>query len=186
MTLVRSLLAAGFLSIGATAMAAAQTTAPAPQARAQHQHAKGEHGKDGKAQRGMMGARAGKALFKGIQLSDAEKASVKSVREKYAPQMKALREQAKPQMQAAREARQRGDTAALKQMWAKSAAQREQTKKLLEAERADYRAALTPENRAKFDANVQQLEQRLAKRADKAKDGWKNRAHRDGSAKPTR
>jgi Spy/CpxP family protein refolding chaperone len=136
-----------------------------------------------------MGARAGKALFKGIQLSDAEKASLKSVREKYAPQMKALREQAKPQLQAAREARQKGDTAALKQLWANSSAQREQTKQLMNAERTDLRAALTPDNRAKFDANVQQLEQRLSKRADKARDGWKKGAHRDGAGrltKPTR
>jgi cytochrome c556 len=107
-------------------------------------------------------------LFKGITLSDAEKGNVKNVQAKYAPQMKALREQFKPQMQAAREARQRGDTAALKTMWQNSAAQREQTKKLLQAERTDLRGALAPENQVKFDANIKQLDQHLAQRAGKA------------------
>jgi cytochrome c556 len=106
-------------------------------------------------------------LFKGITLSDAEKANVKNAQAKYAPQMKALREQFKPQMQAAREARQRGDTAALKTIWQNSAAQREQTKKLVDAERNDLRAALTPENQVKFDANVKQLQQRFAQHAGK-------------------
>ena len=106
-------------------------------------------------------------LFKGITLSDAEKANIKTVHQKYVAQMKSLREQFKPQMDAARQARQRGDTAALKAMWEQSAAQREQAKKLLVAERNDLRAALTPENQVKFDANVKQLEQRVAQRGQR-------------------
>jgi cytochrome c556 len=106
----------------------------------------------------------GRQLFKGITLSDAEKANIKSVQTKYGSQMKALREQFKPQMQAARDARQRGDTAALRELWQKSAGQREQTKQLMLAERNDLRAALTPANQTTFDANVAALDKRIAAR----------------------
>jgi len=159
MTHIRSAIAAAMLVVGGAAVAAAQQTTPTTPQRAHGQHMRQGFGP------GMRGR-----LFKGITLSDAEKSNLKNVQAKYAPQMKALREQFKPQMQAARAARQRGDTAALKAMWKNSAAQREQTKKLLEAERNDLRAALTPENQVKFDANVKQFEQRVAQRAEK---GWK-------------
>ena len=116
--------------------------------------------------RGAFGERGlDKQLFKGITLSDVEKANVKSVRSQYAAQTKALREQFKPQMQAARDARQRGDSAALKDLWQRSADQREQAKQLLVAERNDLRAALTPANRVKFDANVAAFEKRVASHA---------------------
>ena len=52
-------------------------------------------------------------LLRGITLSDAEKANLKSVDAQHAAQMKALRKQDKPQMEAMRAARQRGDTAAV-------------------------------------------------------------------------
>lgn len=109
----------------------------------------------------------GGQLLKGITLSDAEKGNVKAVQSKYASQMKALREQFKPQMQATRDARQRGDTAALRELWQKSAGEREQTKQLMLAERADLRAALTPANQTTFDANVAALDKRVAARGAK-------------------
>ena len=164
MTHFRSALAAGLLVVGGAVVATAQQTPPAA-------HGHGRHGQ--MAQRadstrrgpGMRNVRG--QLFKGITLSDAEKANIKTVHQKYAAQMKSLREQFKPQMDAARQARQRGDTAALKATWEQSAAQREQAKKLLVAERNDLRAALTPENQVKFDANVKQLEQRVAQRGQR-------------------
>lgn len=158
MTHIRSALVAALVTLGGAAIAGAQAPAQAP-AQGTHQHARGQR---------KFGRQLGKQLFKGIQLSDAEKANVKAVREKYAPQMKALRAQFKPQMQQARQARQRGDTAALKSMWSQTSAQRDQMKKLLESERNDIRNALAPEHRAQFDANVTRTEQRVAKRASKA------------------
>ena len=160
MTLFRSTLMAALVSLGGAAVVAAQ--APAQAQGQQHAREKGARG-----QRGEFGKNINRQLFKGITLSATEKSNIKAVNEKYAPQMKALREQSKPQMQQAREARQRGDTAALKNLWNASAPQREQAKKLLEAERNDLRNALEPQNRNKFDANVTQLEQRVAKRATK-------------------
>jgi Spy/CpxP family protein refolding chaperone len=89
------------------------------------------------------GRRRGGALLKGISLSAAEKANLKGVHQKYAAQMKALR--AQPQ----------------------SDARREQMKQLMTAERNDTLGALAPENRAKFDANITQMEQRMAQRKSK-------------------
>jgi Spy/CpxP family protein refolding chaperone len=166
MTHIRTAFAAAMLVVGSAAIAAAQQTPPASTPRAHGQRMRQGFGPEMRGQ-----------LFKGITLSDAEKANVKDVQAKYAPQMKALREQFKPQMQAAREARQRGDTAALKTIWQNSAGQREQTRKLLDAERNDLRAALTPQNQVKFDANVKQLQQHVAKHAGKA---WKKGARATG------
>lgn len=173
MNQIRSTIIAGVLALGTAAFAGAQSAQPAPQARA-HVRAQGAQ----RAQRAGRGhprfaRQVQRQLFKGIKLSDAEKANVKAVREKYAAQNKALREQLKPQIQAAREARQKGDTAALKALWGKNGAAREQTRKLLESERNDLRAALTPANQATFDANLQRVEQRVAKRAARVKNNMK-------------
>jgi cytochrome c556 len=154
---IRYALAGALLLAGSATLASAQQTATPPQAR---------HGMRAAGGRGMMGpGRLGGQLFKGITLSDAEKANIKNVQAKFAAQNKALREQFKPQMQAARDARQRGDTAALNKIWQQSAGQREQTKQLLLAERSELRSALTSTNQAAFDANVAALEKRMAKHA---------------------
>jgi LTXXQ motif family protein len=161
---IRTTIATIALVVGGAVVAAAQQPA-------QTQAPRAHRGQDSTWQRG--GRRgfgpgaAQKALFKGITLSDAEKTNIKNVHAKYEAQTKALREQFKPQMKAAREARQRGDTAALKNMRSQMVAQREQTKKLLEAERTDLRGALAPEHRAQFDANAKQIEQRVAQRANR-------------------
>ena len=151
---IRYALAGAMLLLGSATLASAQ----------QPTHPQGAKGRHARAAHGMMGAGGTRGLFKGITLSDAEKANLKAVREKYATQQKALREQFKPQMQAAREARQKGDTAALRDLWQKSAGQREQAKQLMLAERNDLRSALTPANQATFDTNVAALQKRLAAR----------------------
>jgi len=151
---IRYALAGAMLLLGSATLASAQ----------QPTHPQGAKGRHARAAHGMMGAGGARGLFKGITLSDAEKANLKAVREKYATQQKALREQFKPQMQAAREARQKGDTAALRDLWQKSAGQREQAKQLMLAERNDLRSALTPANQATFDTNVAALQKRIAAR----------------------
>lgn len=123
-----------------------------------------------------------RGLFRGIKLTDAEKASVKSIRAKYQPQFKALFDAARPEFQAARAARQRGDTAAAKAAFEKTKDQREQARKLMEQARQEVRAALTPEHQKQFDANVAQLRERLAKHRDDD-GGWQGRrGHRNGDA----
>lgn len=175
---IRSTLAAAALVFGGAVVATAQQPTPAP-AQGAHQQGAGRAARIHKGQ--FRPAAIRHQLFKGIALSDAEKANVKNVRAKYATQMKAVREQLKPQIQAAREARQRGDTAALEAMWQKSADEREQIKTLLASEKNDLRAALTPANQAKFDANVKQLEQRVAKRAAR---GWAKGSRAPAAQKP--
>ena len=104
-------------------------------------------------------------MLRGITLSDAEKAKLKSVDAQHAAQMKALREQDKPQMEAMRAARQRGDTAAVRALWEKSKGQRDQMQQLMQSQRNDVRAALSAENQAKFDANVAEFQKHAANRA---------------------
>lgn len=153
MTNIRFALATALLTFGGATIAFAQQ----PAQRAHGQHATGANG-----------PRALHAqLLKGITLSSGEKANVKNVESKYAAQMKALREQSKPQLETARAARQRGDTAALKALRQNSMAQRQQTRKLLEAERGDLRAALSPENQAKFDANASAVRGRMGQRVSR-------------------
>lgn len=175
---IRSMLAAAALVSGGAVVAAAQQPTPAP-ARGAHQPRGGHAARNPRGQ--FRPAAIRHQLFKGITLSDAEKTNVKNVQAKYASQMKSVREQLKPQVKAAREARQRGDTAALKAMWQKSGAEREQIKTLLESEKNDLRAALTPANQVKFDANVKQLEQRVAKRATRE---WKKGDRATAAQKP--
>ena len=148
------------LLVGTAAIASAQSAQTPPQTGKARQ-ALGQRG------RGLGVRNLRRGLFRGIQLSDAERTRLKAVREKYQPQFKSLRESLKPSGQAARAARQRGDTAAVRAEWQKTASQREEAQKLAEQVRAEYRNALTPENQAKFDANATQLKTRLATRADR-------------------
>src|SRR5262245_147188 len=162
---------AALLTLGAATRPTAKQTQPStPQA----------HGARGKMGPGPgRSMRAGGALLRGITLSDAEKANLKAVREKYAPQMKTLREQFKPQREAMRAARQRGDTTAVRALWEKNgAAERDAFKKIGDAQRNDLRAALSAENRTKFDANAAELQKRMAKRAGK------HGGHRPGAKSP--
>jgi hypothetical protein len=73
----------------------------------------------------------------GIQLTDAEKTSIKTLNEKHRDEMKAFRDAQKGQ--------------------APSAETRQQMQQLMERQRAELRAALTAEHQAQFDANIAKL-----------------------------
>ena len=117
------------------------------------------------------GARAERGLFRGIKLSDAEKAKLKDIHAKYAAQAKTLREQMKPAMQEARAARQKGDTAAAKAVWARNKGSMDKLAELRKSEQAEIRSALTPENQKLYDANVQQMAKRRDQMKANRKDG---------------
>jgi Spy/CpxP family protein refolding chaperone len=117
------------------------------------------------------GARVERGLFRGIKLSDAEKAKLKDINSKYATQAKALREQMKPAVQEARAARQKGDTAAARAAFAKNKPTFDKLAQLRRSEQAEVRAALTPENQKLFDANVQQMAKRRDEMKANRKDG---------------
>ena len=155
MRIVRSSLFA-VLVLGSAGVVHAQATQPGTSSR--REAMKAGRG-NGHGERG---------LLRGIQLSDAEKTSLKAVHEKYATQFKSLRESFKPQRDELRAARQRGDTAAVKAIWAKSSAQRDQMRALQTQERNDVRGALTAEHQQQFDKNLAQLEQKREQRVGKA------------------
>jgi len=87
-----------------------------------------------------------------LNLTEAQKAQVKAIHEKYRPQMKALHERAKPFAQAARDARQRGDTAAVRANRAQMEQVMASGKTLRDQVHAEIKAVLTPEQRAKVEA----------------------------------
>jgi len=154
------------------------------QAPAQQGTRQGRH----EMQRGMRaGARVERGLFRGIKLSDAEKAKIKDINGKYATQAKALREQMKPAMQEARAARQKGDTAAARAAFAKNKPTFDKLAQLRKSEQSEVRSALTPENQKLYDANVQQMAKRRDEMKANRKDGKGGRrggfgAQRSGQA----
>jgi Spy/CpxP family protein refolding chaperone len=134
------------LTVGS--IARAQTSAPAtPQAR-QQRGARFESGRG--------------RLFRGIKLSDAERARVKEIREKYRTESQSLRESLRPAMQDVRAARQKHDSVAVKAAWDRTAGDRQKLQALMQRERTEIRTALTAEHQTQFDANVKQLDQRRA------------------------
>ena len=87
-----------------------------------------------------------------LNLTDAQKAQIKAIRQKYQPQNQALRAQAKPFFDAARDARQKGDSAAFRSNMDKARQVMQGGQSVRAQETAEIRAILTPDQRAKFDA----------------------------------
>ena len=145
---------AAILSVGTLAQAQSTTTQP-------------EHQRRG-MDRGDRGGQ-GRGLLRGITLNDAEKTGVKAVHTKYTAEAKSLREAMRPAMQEMRAARQKRDSAAVKAALEKSASDRQKLQALMQRQRAEIRAALTPENQKVFDANAKQLEQRRAQWNERGK-----------------
>ena len=161
----------GVASLVSTA-SLAQAQASAPGARTER-HDAGRAIEAGQGRRG---------LFRGITMNDAEKAHVKQNHPKYSAEAKTLRESLRPAMQDARAARQKGDSAGVRAAWSKTAGDREKLRALMDRERAEIRAALTPEHQQTFDANVKQLEQRRAEFKTNGKGDRAGRAGRAGRA----
>ena len=174
MTKIRSSLFALVVAASATvaATAGAQSTAPTNGQRMERSKADSTHWKH----RGAKGHRGeakgpGRSALRGVKPTDAQKAQIKAIHEKYQPQFKSLREAMKPAMDEAKAARQRGDTAAVRAAFAKTASTREQAQALRAQETAEIRAILTPEQQKTFDTNVAKMKAR----GDHAKKGRGNR-----------
>jgi Spy/CpxP family protein refolding chaperone len=175
MSKIRSMVV-GLLAIAGVA---GVVDAQAPQ-RDRGERARGEGrrgGKDGIGQPGMRG------LFRGITLSESEKAALQAVGQKYRGQFETIRQSMRPDFEAARAARQRGDTAAARAALARTADERAQLAALTERVRVDSRVALAPEHRAQFDTNVARMKERMAKRGT---EGWGERRGRKGEGKRNR
>jgi Spy/CpxP family protein refolding chaperone len=166
MSKMRSMVMGLLVVAGVAGVAEAQAPQGDREARA-----RGEGRRGGKDRQ--MGHRGMRGLIRGIDLTDAEKANLKAVGEKYRGQFETIRQSMRPDFEAARAARQRGDTAAARAAFARTADERAQLEALNERMRVDARAALTPEHRAQFDANVARMKERAANRRDG--DGWGGR-----------
>jgi Spy/CpxP family protein refolding chaperone len=108
--------------------------------------------------------RADRALFKGIDLSSAQKAQVDSIRSKYRSESKSLREQMGPDMKNARAARQSGDSAKIAEARQGMTASREKLASLHKQEMSEIRGVLTSQQQTTFDKNVEQLQSRMQQR----------------------
>jgi len=154
---------AGILTVGTIAQAQSTTTRPQQERHATRRDARGGRGRAG--------------LLRGITLNDAEKTQLKAIRTKYAAEAKSLRESMRPTMQELRAARNKRDSAAVKTAWDRAAGDRQKLQALMQHERTEMRAALTPEHQTVFDANVKTMEQR---RAEWSKNGKGERGGRAG------
>jgi len=102
-------------------------------------------------------------MMQALNLTDAQKAQVKAIHQKYDAQFKALHQTMKPQMDAMRAARQKGDTAAMRAQREQMRSQMEPMRKLHEQEMAEVRAILTPAQQQQFDAMKAKFAKRGAK-----------------------
>lgn len=144
--------------VGTGGVAFAQQTDSSARPRAEQERgAKRQHGERGMRREGRRGGPGmGRALFRGIELSAEQRASVQQINERYRAEHVQLRERHR----AARTEGQRPDSA-------QRAAFREQGVQLMARQRADLRGVLTAEQRTTFDANVTKLEQRMSERRAK-------------------
>ena len=155
----RTLALGALMLVGVAGVSAAQsTTVP------QNKPDSGFHRRGPRAGAAMRGREFGRDL----NLTDAQKAQIKVIRQKYKPQNEALRTQAKPFMEAARAARQKGDTAAFRSNIEKARQVMQGGQSIRTQEMAEIRNILTPAQQAKFDAQ----QKAFAERAKNGKRGW--------------
>ena len=113
-------------------------------------------------------AALGGALFAGIQLTEQERTQIQTIREKYQEELRPERPDERPNTDELRKARQSGDTAALRVAMEAQRAQRaevmkaqmEKSQAVIARAQGELRAALLPEHREQFDANVAKLKER--------------------------
>jgi Spy/CpxP family protein refolding chaperone len=100
--------------------------------------------------------------FDGIELSALQRTRVGLIQGRHADEMRAIQEHMAPALSALRAARRQGDTTAGRLAWERMASDRAALKAVGAKVRAEIREVLTPEQRARFDANSAALEARAA------------------------
>lgn len=164
MSSVRTLALSALMIVGVAGISAAQsTTTPA--------RPDSGHFRRGARAAGEMGGRG--EFGRDLNLTDAQKAQIKVIRQKYQPQNQALRTQAKPFMDAARAARQKGDSAAFRSNMEKARQVMQNGQSIRTQENAEIRAILTPAQQAKFDARAKAMADHRGKGGRK---GWNKKA----------
>jgi len=148
MSSVRTLALGALMIVGVAGVSAAQSTTTPPTRAQRSGEMRGRRG----GGRGEFGA--------DLNLTEAQKAQIKTIREKYKPQNEALRTQAKPFIDAARAARQKGDTATARAEMLKARNVMQGGQTFRNQENAEIRAILTPDQQAKWDARQKQMGER--------------------------
>jgi Spy/CpxP family protein refolding chaperone len=107
-------------------------------------------------------------LFKGITLSDAQKAKVEQIREAERTKMQAESGGGRAEADSARAARQRGDTALAQRLMAEQRAKMEVRR---DAQFVAIRGILTADQLPQFDANVAEMKKRAAEMGGRGRRG---------------
>lgn len=102
-------------------------------------------------------------LLKGITLTETQRDQLAQLRKSQRDQMASRRDELGKQREAVRAARQKGDTAAVRQLVQQQRFAMEQTR---QQHIAAVRNLLTPDQRVQFDKNITELQQRMAKRGE--------------------
>jgi Spy/CpxP family protein refolding chaperone len=144
MSSVRTLALGALMIVGVAGVSAAQSTTPPTRVQ-----------RSGEMQGRRGGSRAG--IGADLNLTDAQKAQIKTIRAKYQPQNEALRNQAKPFTDAARAAHQKGDSVAARTNMEKARQVMQGGQSFRTQENAEIRAILTPDQQAKWDARQKKM-----------------------------
>jgi periplasmic protein CpxP/Spy len=163
------------IAMFAASEAIAQAPAQADSARRQGDMRRGDRSR---GERGKLRQAGMRGIFRGIDLTQAQRDQIKTVNEKYRAQFQTIQESLKPDLQAAKEARQRGDTAAARTAFERTKPARDRMQALMQQQRTEVRALLTAEQQKTFDANLAQMKDRMEKRGDRADKGRRNRGAR--------
>jgi periplasmic protein CpxP/Spy len=135
--------------------------------------ARGERG--GQFERGRGGPDG--LLLKNITLTEGQRAQIAQLRKTQREEMRTDREKNRGQFDSLKAARQKGDTAAVRQAV-------QVRRQVMAQERAQHVAAirnlLTAEQRVQFDKNVAELQQREARRAERGHNGKNKPGQRGG------
>lgn len=132
---------------GAATAAAAQATTPEPPETA---------APSAQARPARPRAQPRRGMFRGIRMTDDQRARLQEIRAKYREQERPLVEAMRPALREARTARQRGDTTAARAALERVAGERTKLRALREQQLGEVRAMLTPEQRQQFDQNLKQ------------------------------
>jgi Spy/CpxP family protein refolding chaperone len=168
MSSVRTLALGALMIVGVAGVSAAQSTTTPP-----------SRGPRSGEMQGRRGSGGGREFGRDLNLTDAQKAQIKTIHAKYQPQNEALRNQAKPFMEAARAARQKGDTAAARSNMLKARQVMQGGQSYRTQEMGEVRAILTPDQQAKFDAR----QKSMAERGKGGHKGWSKKGKTAPAAK---
>jgi Spy/CpxP family protein refolding chaperone len=145
--------AARVAALGAAILFGVSVSATAqPPARGTERVAAGDSVRHRGGPRQGQGRQFGRALLKGVTLTDVQKQQLKQIQEKYTSERRTLAQQLRP-ADATAGRRARPDSA-------QRVAFRTQTRALMEKQLADVRGILTAEQQKAFDANVATFRER--------------------------